>query len=1164
MTDLTIERLASLAGESIFDRGQQYFRSGRVLSVTADNGSVRGRVKGSDQYPYRVEIDLRPQRLGARCTCPFNMGPWCKHAVAVAMSYCLDGSKKAAAQSRASGRPPRNGHSARSDGRAVSGAVDEPQTTDGTSPATVNGEVKADGETGDRSQKRRRRRPRRRRRGAPGEDAPIERVGPPSPGDPLAPVMPPIPAPISVGRAAVDLGSPLLNLISASGTRQMGEADARRFRFRLRQASDGLELTVVDPRTTQPVTNLRPILSGQAVVRPGRSRRRRNPVQAVPVEEVRLRRSDELLFQFVVQHGTADPRRKVFRLTNEDAATLLHLLSASGGVFDDWTGERIVFSAEPARLVLDSDMTPEGGLVLRATWRLPNSERAVALGDVRLFAGDVSWLRAGSMVCRVTPRASALAAQLGITAEQKIAGEDTARFLFDVTPEPAPGIEIRLSPSAASVELKKVQPTVVLTLAPRQLGALEARLGFEYAEVRVTAEGRYVCAGERLWVERDASAELLARQRLLDYGFSPTYTASDTLVALGDAALDFVSSHLKSLGAEWKVYGAESLADFRVSRKKFDLSINVDATSGIEWFTLDITAKAGDQVLDIITLQRALVSGERYMQLSDGSHVEIPRDRLVKLSEALNTVQARPDPDGKFRVNLFEANELAERLGEQDGLKPTAGFRQFIKKLQGFEGVGRSEPPKTLKATLRPYQQRGLDWLWFLNRYSLSGVLADDMGLGKTVQALALLLKSKKQDGKKPTLVVVPASVVVNWQEEAQKFAPSLKVLDLTGPGRLERFEKIAAHDLVITNYALLRRDVETLGEIEFRYVILDEAQNIKNPESQTARASKRLRADHRLALTGTPIENRLSELWSIFDFLTPGLLGSLQRFRQHYEVPIAMRGDREAEAKLRRRVFPFILRRMKSEVADDLPEKIEAVVHCELLPEQRALYRDVLALTRKTLFDQIEEKGIEKSHISILAALLKLRQVCCHPRLLKLPVDEEKLVSAKMELLQEMVHELVSEGHRALIFSQFTEMLGIMREWLDEEQIEYEYLDGSTKDRADRVRRFNEDPTVPLFLISLKAGGTGLNLTGADYVIHYDPWWNPAVEDQATDRAYRIGQTRNVFAYKLIAKGTVEDKLVELQARKRELVAGVLGAESSLGKTLTRADLEDLFSLDD
>ncbi|HQR38982.1 MAG TPA: DEAD/DEAH box helicase, partial [Blastocatellia bacterium] len=849
--------------------------------------------------------------------------------------------------------------------------------------------------------------------------------------------------------------------------------------------------------------------------------------------------------------------------SNEDAATLLHLLSASGGVFDDWTGERIIFSAEPSHLVLDTDVGGDDALVMRASWRLPGADRTIPLPDVRLFAGEVSWLRAGASMCRVTPRASALAQQVGIATEQRLTGEDVARFLFEVSPEPAPGIEIKLSPAASGIELQKVEPDVVLMLAPRQRGALEARLAFDYKGTRASLDGRYVHAGSSQWIERDSTVEALARQRLLDFGFSPTITG-DAYVALGDTALDFVSHKLKDLGKEWKIFGADVLSDFKVARKKFDLSISADAGSGIDWLTLDITAKAGDEVIDIATLQRALVSGERYLKLADGSHVEIPRERLVKLSEALNTVQAQPDPDGKFRVNLFEASELAERLGEEDGLRQSPGFKQFLKKLQGFEGIGRGEPPKSLKATLRPYQQRGLDWLWFLNRYSLGGVLADDMGLGKTVQALAVLLKSKKMEGRKPSLVVVPASVVVNWQEEAERFAPSLSVLDLTGSGRSEKFETIQDHDLVVTNYALVRRDVERLSEIEFRYVILDEAQNIKNPESQTARASKRLRSDHRLALTGTPIENRLSELWSIFDFLTPGLLGSLPRFRQIYEMPIAVRGDRDAEARRRRRVFPFILRRMKQEVADDLPEKIEAVLHCELLPEQRALYRDVLALTRKKLFEQIDAQGMERSHISILAALVKLRQVCCHPKLLKLPVEEEKLVSAKLDMLQEMVHELVSEGHRALIFSQFTEMLGIIREWLDEEQIEYEYLDGSTRDRAERVKRFNEDPTIPIFLISLKAGGTGLNLTGADYVILYDPWWNPAVEDQATDRAYRIGQTRNVFAYKLIAKGTVEDKLLELQSRKRDLVAGVLGAESSLGKTLTREDLEQLFSLDD
>jgi superfamily II DNA or RNA helicase len=1155
MTDLTIERLAALAGETVFDRGQRYFRSGRVLSWTAEGSALRGRVKGSDQYPYRVEIDLRPQRPVVRCTCPFDVGGWCKHAVAVAISYCLNGAGRAAKPAEPRERQNGNGREAaparQGNGRPAPEAAAE----------AAEGEEAAGG-----ARRRRRRRSRRRRRGDAPEEAraathpaagvPEPPVPEPGALEPLAQI------PISAGRAAVDLGSPILNLISARGTRQADPSQgARRFRYRLRQSSEGLELVVIDQRTAQQVTGLRALITGHGGAAPRRRSRRGRHV-AERHEEVKLRRADDILFNFLMAHGEVDPRRKLHKVASDDASTLLHLLSAAGGVFDDWTGERIVFTAEPARLVLDTDVTNEGGLVMRASWRLPMTERAIGLADARMFAGDVSWLRAGALVCRVTPRASALASQLGITSEHRLAGEDVPRFLFEVAPDPAVGIEIRLSPEASAIKLQREEPRVIVMLAPRQR-ALEARLAFEYGGVRVGDTGRYVGAGPGAWIERDEAAEDRARHRLGEWGFAPT-VAPDTYVAIGDPALDFVSHRLAEVAKEWQVYGADKLNDFRISKKPFDLTINVDMGTGIDWFTLDLSAKAGSEVIDIGLLQHALVSGERYIQLSDGSHVEIPRERLAKLSEAINSVQAQPEPDGSFRVSLFEANELAERLGDGDGMRPTARFRQFLKKLQGFEGIGKSEPPRSLKATLRPYQQRGLDWLWFLNRYGLGGVLADDMGLGKTVQALAVLLKSKRAEGKKPSLVVVPASVVMNWQEEAERFAPTLSVLDLTGPGRNERFEKIPDHDLVVTNYALLRRDIDRLAEVEFRYVILDEAQNIKNPESQTARASKRLRAEHRLALTGTPIENRLSELWSIFDFLDPGLLGSLPRFRQQFEAPIVGRGDREAEARLRRRIYPFILRRMKKEVADDLPEKIESVVHCELTPEQRALYRDVLALTRQQVFQEVEEKGLARSHISILAALVKLRQVCCHPRLLKLPVEEERLASAKFELLQEMVHELVAEGHRALIFSQFTEMLAIIREWLDQEQIEYEYLDGSTKDRAACVRRFNEDPTIPLFLISLKAGGTGLNLTGADYVIHYDPWWNPAVEDQATDRAYRIGQTRNVFAYKLIAKGTVEDKLLELQGRKRDLVAGVLGAEASLGKSLTREDLEDLFTLEE
>ncbi len=437
------------------------------------------------------------------------------------------------------------------------------------------------------------------------------------------------------------------------------------------------------------------------------------------------------------------------------------------------------------------------------------------------------------------------------------------------------------------------------------------------------------------------------------------------------------------------------------------------------------------------------------------------------------------------------------------------------------------------------------------------------MGLGKTLQTLALLL-AEKEAGRadRPSLVVVPTSLVFNWVDEARRFAPGLRLLALVGPDRGHRFAELGDHDVVLTTYALLRQDGERLAAHRFHYLVLDEAQNIKNPASLTARAAKALSARHRLALTGTPLENNLTELWSIFDFLMPGFLGSHEAFVQRYARPVEAHGDQDALARLRRRVNPFILRRVKRDVAAELPPKTETVLTCELTPAQRRLYRQVLEASRARVFAEVEQKGIARSHIAILDALLKLRQVCCHPQLLRIPGNRVQ-ASAKLELFRELISEVVAGGHRALVFSQFVGMLSILRRELERLGIAYEYLDGRTRDREARVKRFQEREDIPVFLISLKAGGAGLNLTAASYVIHFDPWWNPAVEAQATDRAYRIGQEREVFSYKLITRGTVEEKIQELQRRKQALADGLLSVDAALGKHLTREDLEELFRLD-
>jgi SNF2 family DNA or RNA helicase len=431
---------------------------------------------------------------------------------------------------------------------------------------------------------------------------------------------------------------------------------------------------------------------------------------------------------------------------------------------------------------------------------------------------------------------------------------------------------------------------------------------------------------------------------------------------------------------------------------------------------------------------------------------------------------------------------------------------------------------------------------------------------------LAVKAADEKIEGRrKPfkALIVAPTSVVTNWLREMDKFAPSLRHALWHGAERKERQDELEDADVVVTSYALLRRDEEMLKEIPWRYVILDEAQQIKNPLSATARAAKRLRADRRLALSGTPIENRLSEIWSIFDFVSPGLLGPLEKFEERYSRPIDA-GDRTAAERLRATIHAFILRRTKSEVARDLPEKIEADQFCEMTGEQSALYGAVLKEVRAQVMGEVERQGIGRSHIQILAGLTRLRQAACDPRLLGLPREFGDEDSGKLVALRDLIQTSIAGGHKVLVFSQFVSMLQLIKRAMDEDGVRYAYLDGSTKDRQSVVETFQHENGPPVFLISLKAGGSGLNLTAADTVIHFDPWWNPAVEDQATDRAHRIGQTKVVTTYRLIAKGTIEEKIIELGEKKRELVGAVLAEDIGGAKKLTKGDLEDLFKFDD
>ncbi|MBI5544794.1 MAG: DEAD/DEAH box helicase [Deltaproteobacteria bacterium] len=711
----------------------------------------------------------------------------------------------------------------------------------------------------------------------------------------------------------------------------------------------------------------------------------------------------------------------------------------------------------------------------------------------------------------------------------------------------------------AAAEIAPTPPIFVLTL-DGDAEAVRALLAVRYGDVElpltVAGAATHVTTDGRL-LRRDVTLERGAIEALLGVGLS--HGGGGTFLARGDRAVEFWTRGALGLPADWILFGAKPREVVKVRNLAPRVSLTQAKTG---WFSLEVAFAEDDQSIDLARLRPLLATGRRYVPLSDGTVGELPREIAEYVKGLLEETGAEPQ-GATVELAPFEAGEVERLVGLVPEARVTPEARRVLAALRELGGIEEVELPAGLKADLRPYQRKGLDWLVFLHGHGMCGVLADDMGLGKTVQTLALMLRLKAEEGRKPSLVVSPTSVLPNWQREAERFAPGLKVVAYEGPERDKKRPSFANADLVLTSYALLRRDAEVLRKTRFRYVVLDEAQHVKNPASLGARAARSLLSERRLVLSGTPLENRLSDLWSLFHFLMPGFLGSEGDFRTRYARPIEVDGSSGARDRLKRRVHPFILRRLKDEVARDLPPRTETVLPVDLSAGQQALYREMLGTARERVTSIIAQLGFKKARISVLTELLRLRQVCCDPRLLKLPPGTRLPPSSKGEAFSELVRDILGEGHRALVFSQFTEMLHYLTAWADEEGLRYEYLDGETpsSERQERIDRFNSQDGPPLFFLSLKAGGTGLNLTAADYVIHYDPWWNPAAEQQAVDRAHRIGQTKPVFSYKLIAKGTVEEKMLKMQDRKKGLVASVLSSDDAMGKVLTEKDVADLFA---
>lgn len=672
--------------------------------------------------------------------------------------------------------------------------------------------------------------------------------------------------------------------------------------------------------------------------------------------------------------------------------------------------------------------------------------------------------------------------------------------------------------------------------------------------------GSYTCQGQTYLVRRHQEEEAQLLNELASMQFQ---SRSNKLWFLEpEEAITFLLDFYPKLVQNYRVYGEKALSRYKIRTSKAVISAQVKSNEKEKWFSLDINVDYEGQSLPLDKIWKAWSKGKRYVQLKDGSYTSLPEAWLEKISHKLTALGLDPSRPPQQKFKQFEAPVLDSLLDDLPNVSTDSFWNKLRQKISAFKEVKAVSPPKGLNATLRAYQGQGLAYLNFLSEYGFGGILADEMGLGKTVQTLAFIQYMVEHKYNGPNLIIVPTSVLPNWEREADKFVPKLRRLIIYGARREGMFKYISRSDVVITTYALLRRDLKEIEKHEFNAVILDEAQNIKNPNTITARAVRRINARMRLCLSGTPIENNLFELWSLFEFLMPGFLGSQHSFQRGIVKPIKD-GDTETLDYLRSRVRPFILRRTKAEVARDLPPKVESITCCALEEAQAELYTALARKLRAQILADVDEKGMAKSQMSILDGLLKLRQICCHPRLLKmdLPGFSNNLPSGKFDAFKDMALEIVEGGHKLLVFSQFVQMLHIIRQWLEFSKIPFCYLDGTSKDRFEQVDKFNQSPDIPIFLISLKAGGTGLNLTSADYVIHYDPWWNPAVESQATDRTHRIGQTRQVFSYKLICQNTVEEKILKLQEAKRGVAEAIIPGKDTW-KSLTREDLEMLFEV--
>ncbi len=1115
ITDNDIRRVVT---RNAFESGLEYQMDGRVQAVSAasDGSTIEAQVRGSGRSPYRqtIRIGTAPDgklAISGGCTCPVGFN--CKHVAAALFAYQEQNVPRF-------GRP----------------AMDLPDRP-GSAPVT---------------------------------EAPL----------------PP------------DVDAWLRSLEAA----QQAESDEYPPNVRKRL----LYVLYQGPHSGGLVVDLHTIDLNRSGVTNGRSRRYRPP----PIEQDAqlpqfLRPSDRTILRQLEMSGA--PQSVAF------IATLRSIIATGRGRWGEADGP-VLTEGEPIRGQVNWILSDDGRQ--RAALKLPSG-----LLSLRLAApwyADPSTGTIGPVETDFAPqllRAILASPAMSPAIAARVRGEMSRRWPDRALPAPVSVAPPRLVDAPLQPVLQLLAGE--LPFDPAAFSAIRhyrtqassgphrlplARLSWRYGIVTLAAaEQREIITqdGVLLQVKRDSRAERRAAERLHGLGLGriihhcplpPTHIhAGDMMLVDPDPAawFDFMLDDVPQLRDEgWLIEIAEDFP-LRLASPTGDISIEIQESSGIDWFDLDLGVIVdGTRVNLVPALLKLLADPELAPDLSaeadpddqaaplllpmpDGSVLVLPFARLAPILGPLLELFADADPDTNgdtIRLSRRDLGDLAvlETASSTAGITWSGGeaLRALGRQLREHGSIPPCSAPAGFGAALRAYQLQGLAWLQFLRAAGFGGILADDMGLGKTVQTLAHL--AVEQDAGRldlPALVVCPTSLVPNWRAEAARFAPSLRTLILHGPARADSFAQIAAHDLVITTYPLLARDHAVLVAQHWHVMVLDEAQTIKNPLATTSKLARTFRARQRLCLSGTPLENHLGELWSLFDFLSPGFLGDRQQFGRRFRMPIEKGGNQERRARLAERIAPFLLRRTKGEVAADLPPKTEITEAIEMGEAQRGVYEGIRLAMHAKVRAAIAERGLAGSGIVILDALLKLRQACCDPRLLKLTTAKAaKAGSAKLERLLEMLPPLLEEGRRVLLFSQFTSMLALIQAELDQLAVPYVLLTGDTRDRMTPVRRF-QDGHVKLFLISLKAGGVGLNLTAADTIIHYDPWWNPAVENQATDRAHRIGQTKPVFVHRLTTVGTIEEKMGSLKQRKQALADAILGATGETALALTEGDIDMLFA---